>query len=246
MMRCNGSHPAVRFFSQGYSVVAFWQYAASGFAPKLHSTNLSVRFFPFRELTPIQPGVDHRVRVKGYAAKFLAADADVFAPGAAGLDGHAEDLLHRRIALVEAGGHQAGVAVQAQGELGHVVGADGEPVEVLQKLLGQQAVGWDLAHHDQAQAVLAPPQAVGRQGLGAAYTMRVAFWPTRRHRMESLLQVVKHFLTDSVSKICARALLCAPSTRAYRAWTVSKENEGLFNIFSVLLVFRHKNGKVIK
>ena len=47
----NGSKTAVRIISQRYSVVAFWQYAPSGVAPKLPSTNLSVRFFPFCEAT---------------------------------------------------------------------------------------------------------------------------------------------------------------------------------------------------
>ena len=54
----------------------------------------------------------------------------------------------------------AGVAVQAEGELGHVVGADGEPVEVLEELVGEDGVGGQLAHHDDAQPVLAAAQAV--------------------------------------------------------------------------------------
>lgn len=42
---------AVRFISQRYSVVEFWQYAASEIVPKLSSADLRVGFFPFRELT---------------------------------------------------------------------------------------------------------------------------------------------------------------------------------------------------
>ena len=50
-------------------------------------------------------------------------------------------LLHRRVALVEAAGDERGVAVQAEGQLGHVVGADREAVEVLEELVGEHRVG---------------------------------------------------------------------------------------------------------
>ncbi len=59
--------------------------------------------------------------------------------------------FYRRVALVEgAGNRAAAVAIQPQGELGHVVGADGETVEVFEELLGQHGVGGQLAHHNQA------------------------------------------------------------------------------------------------
>jgi hypothetical protein len=53
-----------------------------------------------------------------------------------------QQLLDGRIALVEVGGQQlqAGVAVQAQGQLGQVVGADGEAVEVLEELSARMAL----------------------------------------------------------------------------------------------------------
>ena len=73
----------------------------------------------------------------------------------AGLDGQLEHVQHRRVALVEAAGDQAGVAVDAQGQLGHVVGADREAVEVLQELVGDHRVGRDLAHHHDLEVVLA-------------------------------------------------------------------------------------------
>ena len=95
----------------------------------------------------------------------LAADADVLALLARGADGHRQQLLDRRVALVEQVGDDPGVPVQAQGELGQVVGADREAVEDLQELLGQQRVGGDLAHHDDLQAVLALLEAVGAQHL---------------------------------------------------------------------------------
>ena len=86
--------------------------------------------------------------------------------------------LHGRVALVEVVRQllQPGVAVQAQGELGQVVGADGHAVEVGQELVGQDGVARHLAHHDQAQAVLAALQAaVGQQlahPLGLAHVVR--------------------------------------------------------------------------
>jgi hypothetical protein len=59
----------------------------------------------------------------------------MYLPCAAGLDGQVDQRLDRRIALVEVLRQQlqARVAVQAQRELGQVVGADGEAVEELQE-----------------------------------------------------------------------------------------------------------------
>ena len=83
----------------------------------------------------------------------LAADADVLAVLAAGADRHRQHGLHRGVALVEGLGHQAGIAVEPQGELREVVRADREAVEKLEELLGKQGVRRQLAHHDDAQAV---------------------------------------------------------------------------------------------
>eukprot|EP01107_Rhizomastix_libera_P017718 TRINITY_DN8690_c0_g1_i1.p2 TRINITY_DN8690_c0_g1~~TRINITY_DN8690_c0_g1_i1.p2 ORF type:complete len:760 (+),score=-5.99 TRINITY_DN8690_c0_g1_i1:96-2375(+) len=90
----------------------------------------------------------------------LAADADVLALLVGGGDGHGQQGLDRRVPLVEEGSHQAGVTIQAQGQLGQVVGADGEAVEHFQELVGQQGVGGNLAHHDQLEIVLALLEAV--------------------------------------------------------------------------------------
>ena len=43
--------------------------------------------------------------------------------------------------------------------MGHVVGADGEAVDVLQELVGEHGVGGQFAHHHDLQAVFAPFQA---------------------------------------------------------------------------------------
>ena len=97
----------------------------------------------------------------GVVGRALAADADVFVQLAAGFDGQVQHHFHRRIALVEgAGNRAAAVAVYADGELGHVVGADGEAVEVFQILFGQDGVGGQFAHHNQAQAVFAAFQTI--------------------------------------------------------------------------------------
>ena len=61
------------------------------------------------------------------------------------------------IAFVEVPGEQfqPRVAIQPERELGQVVGADRHAVEVLEELLGEDRIARDLAHHDDAQPVLA-------------------------------------------------------------------------------------------
>src|SRR3569833_2694532 len=139
------------------------------------------------------PGRYHRVRVErnradslvdqpvgqiGMVTRPLAADADVFALPPTDRDGFGQQFLHRRIALVETAGHQAGVAVDTEGELGKIVAADGETVDIVQEVLGQQHVGGDLAHHDQPQAMLAALEAViGQQPGHLCSSFYVAlFW----------------------------------------------------------------------
>jgi hypothetical protein len=58
---------------------------------------------------------------------------------AAGGDRHRQQAQHGRIALVERRGHERRVAVEPEGQLGHVVRADREPVEELQELIREQA-----------------------------------------------------------------------------------------------------------
>src|SRR5690606_41180668 len=71
----------------------------------------------------------------------LPADAHVLAGLATGRDGPGQQLHHRRVALVEAFGDQARIAVETERELRQVVRADREAVEMLEELLGQQGVG---------------------------------------------------------------------------------------------------------
>jgi hypothetical protein len=45
------------------------------------------------------------------------------------------------------------------------IATDGEPVEPPGEVRGQNDVGWNLAHHVDLQAVVSPPQPIGRDGL---------------------------------------------------------------------------------
>src|SRR5215203_5469638 len=71
------------------------------------------------------------VRVVGWS---LAADPDVLAALLACLNSGADHELHSGVAFVEAGSDQRRIPVQAKGQLSHVVGPDGESVEVVQEL----------------------------------------------------------------------------------------------------------------
>jgi hypothetical protein len=86
------------------------------------------------ELAEAKPGLDDRVQVERHCvdalfeqpfgeiwvvAGALAADADVFAAGFAGLDRGADHEFAGRVAFVEASGDQGGVAVQAKRELAY-------------------------------------------------------------------------------------------------------------------------------
>ena len=86
----------------------------------------------------------------------LPADARVLARLAARDDGHLQHRLDRVVALVERRCDRASrVAVDGEGQLRHVVGADREPVEVLEESFGEDRVGRNLAHHDHAKPVTA-------------------------------------------------------------------------------------------
>ena len=71
--------------------------------------------------------------------------------------------LDRLRALVEQVGDPLRVSVDAEHELGEVVGADREAVEDLRELIREQHVRWDLRHHIHLEAVLTLHQAVLRE-----------------------------------------------------------------------------------
>ena len=70
------------------------------------------------------------------------------------LDGQADHLLHALVALVVVEGDDLAVAIDAEGELGQVVGADREAVEELGEAVDQDDVVGDLAHRVDLEAVL--------------------------------------------------------------------------------------------
>src|SRR6185437_5378542 len=117
-----------------------------------------------------QPGVDDGVRIQRHRfdalvhqplgevrviARTLSADADVLAFCTRRLDRHRQQFLDRRIALVEQAGDDRGIAIEAQRQLGEVVGTDREAVEDVEEFVGQQRVRRDLAHHDDFQCFVA-------------------------------------------------------------------------------------------
>src|SRR5207253_8822806 len=103
-----------------------------------------------------------QIRVVGRAR---TANTNVFASLVARLDGIRQQFLDRRISLIEQVRDDPGVTVQAQGQLGQVVGTDGEADEVLQELFGQDGVGWQFAQREDAQTVSTPRQTVYRLQL---------------------------------------------------------------------------------
>ncbi len=131
-------------------------------------------------LGQIEPGIDHGIRVErhridpllhqpggevGVIRRPLAADPHILAGLAGSLDGHGQQRFDRFVALVEQVGDQARVPVQSKGELGHVVGADGEAVDVLEELVGEQGIARDLAHHDDLEPPFAAAQAIFSQDV---------------------------------------------------------------------------------
>ena len=55
------------------------------------------------------------------------------------------------------------VPIEAQGQLGEVIAADGEAVEVLEKVLCQQDVGREFAHHHDLEVIDASFKPMFRQ-----------------------------------------------------------------------------------
>ncbi len=116
------------------------------------------------------PGLDDGVRDQGHGVNALldkesgevrevgrplAADADLAPAPLGSLDHHADHLLHRRVPLVSNAGEQAGVAVKAVGELGQIIGTDGEAIKDIGERISADDVARNLAHHVQLKAVLA-------------------------------------------------------------------------------------------
>ena len=90
----------------------------------------------------------------------LAADADLAAVFMAGGDDFGDESGDGRAAFVEEGGDESAVAVDAEDELGEVVGSDAEAVEERGELGGEQDVAGEFAHHVHFQGIVASDKAV--------------------------------------------------------------------------------------
>ena len=76
-----------------------------------------------------------------------------------------DHLFDSVVPLVEARGDERRVAVDGQSELGEIVRANREAVEIFEKLVGEDDVGRDLAHHDELEVVLSALESVCAKGL---------------------------------------------------------------------------------
>ena len=135
----------------------------------------------------------------------LAADPHVFVGLSAGGNSRGKKLLDRGIALIELLGHHPGVAVQAQRELREVIGADGEAVKVGQKFIGQQGIGWELAHHDDSQPFLATLES--RRGEELGHLPRLG---QRAHERYHDLDIVEPHILAHPSQCLALELEAGP------------------------------------
>ena len=94
----------------------------------------------------------------GVDRRRLSADADMVAV----LVGHLYEVLDGRlysgVPLVEVPhlAEYVGISVASHGELGQVVGSDGEPVAVLAEFLGHEDVDGDFGHEVQLEVESAP------------------------------------------------------------------------------------------
>ncbi len=104
----------------------------------------------------------------GVVAGGLTADADLAFVFAAGGDDLGDHAFHGWIPFIEDGRDDFAVAVDAEDELGEVIGADAEAVEEFGEFVGEDHVAGDLAHDVDLEVVLAAFQSVpGHLGLDA-------------------------------------------------------------------------------
>lgn len=74
-----------------------------------------------------------------------------------------DHFQHGRVLFVETICQYIGIAINAEGELGQIVRAYGEAVEQFRKLIDEDDVTWDFAHHVYFEAILAAVEAAARQ-----------------------------------------------------------------------------------
>ncbi len=123
----------------------------------------------------------------------MAANAHFGAGALGGLDQHFQHALHGRVAFVVEVAYQCAVAVQAEGELGEVVAADGEAIDVLAEFLGHEDVAGDLRHQEELKALFAALQAVFLHHCGDA--LQLFHRAAEGHHHHHVLQA--HFFTHA-------------------------------------------------
>ena len=81
----------------------------------------------------IDPEPGQELRDLGIVGRRLAADPDMTMVALGAGDGEPQHFEHAGIALVEIEGDDLGIAIDAQGQLRQIVGADREAVEQLRE-----------------------------------------------------------------------------------------------------------------
>lgn len=101
----------------------------------------------------------------GVIAGSLSADADFNFMGVGFFDEDLDELFDSGITFIEEGSKIGGVAVNAEGELGEIVGADRKAIETSGKLIGQEDVRGDFGHHVDLEFVFPSFKAMSSAGL---------------------------------------------------------------------------------
>ena len=95
-------------------------------------------------------------------ARGLTTETDLAATPLRRADRQGDHRLHTGVAFIEEIGHEGRIAIEAQGELGEVIGADREAIEAFSEGLGGDHIAGQFAHHEHLQAVLTAHQTLFR------------------------------------------------------------------------------------
>ena len=86
-------------------------------------------------------------------ARGLTTETDLPPTALRRADRQGDHRLHAGVAFIEQIGHKGRIAIEAQGELGEVVGADREAIEAFGERLGHDHIAGQFAHHVHLQSV---------------------------------------------------------------------------------------------
>ena len=95
-------------------------------------------------------------------ARGLTTETDLAATPLRRADRQGDHRLHAGVAFIEEISHQSRIAIEAQGELGEVIGADREAIEAFGEGLGGDHIAGQLAHHIHLEAVTTAHQTLLR------------------------------------------------------------------------------------